>query len=128
MLGLEQQVAQILVAAAAMDRWRQHVTKWEGWARGRDMCVEFTRWGEHELSNRLLQDQHRGRILYWFGKQLFGSEWFEDRLEEAIANADQRYPPALNVDLDIQDIFDGLGRTSEFFDRFKVILAGVYKI
>jgi hypothetical protein len=109
----------------AMDRWRQHVTKWAGWARTRDMCVEFTHWGDHEISSRLLQDQHRGRILYWFEKQLFSYEWFEHRLEEAIANADQRYLPALNVDLAIQDIFDGLGRTSEFFDRFKVILGKI---
>jgi hypothetical protein len=110
---------------SSMDRWRQQVTKWDGWARSRDMCVQFTHWGEHELANRLMQDQHRGRVLYWFEKQLFSREWFENRLEEAVANADQRYLPALNVDLAIQDNFDGLGRTSKFFDRFKVMLGKI---
>jgi len=105
----------------AADRWERHVARWEVWAQARGMRVRFVHWGEHELATRLMRDENRGRILYWFGKQLFSREWFEDRLEEAVANADQRYLPELNVDLSMQDIFDGLGRTSEFFDRLKVM-------
>ncbi|MGO9097480.1 MAG: AVAST type 2 anti-phage system protein Avs2 [Bryobacteraceae bacterium] len=113
--------------AFAMDHWRSHVTKWEGWACESGMRVTFTYWGEHELVNRLLRDEHRGRLLYWFGKQFFSREWFDHQLEEAIANADQRYLPEINVDLAIQNVFDGLGRTSEFFDRFKVMQGKVHR-
>jgi hypothetical protein len=105
----------------AMDRWHEHVQKWNGWACDRGMSVEFTYWGQHELFNRLLQDEHRGLLRYYFDRQIFSKEWFDQRLEEAIANADQRYLPKLNVDLAIQDIFQGLGRTPEFFDALKTM-------
>jgi hypothetical protein len=104
-----------------MERWDDHVKKWKGWGRERGREVTFAYWGQHELANRLLKDEHRGRLLYWFDKQLFSKEWFHDRLEEAIANADQRYLPELNVDLPIQEIFQGLGRTPEFFDGLKTL-------
>ncbi|MBI3470758.1 MAG: ATP-binding protein, partial [Candidatus Solibacter usitatus] len=105
----------------AMDRWRDHLEKWEGWAREGGKSVVFTLWGQHELANRLLQDEHRGRLRYWFDKQFFSNEWFDDRLQEAIANADQRYLPELHVDLAIQEVFRGLGRTPEFFDAVRTM-------
>lgn len=104
---------------SSRQQWQKHVQKWESWATGQGVQVTFTYWGEHELSNRLMQDKHRGRVWYWFGKHIFSTEWFEQRLEEAIANADQRYLPALHITLDIQKIFDGIGRTPAFLDRFK---------
>jgi galactokinase len=35
-----------------------------------------------------------------------------------VANAGPRYTPELNVELPVAQLFDGLGRTSAFFDRF----------
>src|SRR5262249_12366004 len=103
--------------ASAQDQWNEHVHKWEGWAPDLGRDVRFTYWGAHELGMRLMGDEHRGRLLYWFNQQLFSRQWFEDRLEEAIANADQRYLPQLNVDLPIRQVFEGLGRTPEFYDE-----------
>lgn len=105
----------------SMDRWNDSVTKWEGWARKRAMRVAFEYWGEHQIARRLLQDKHRGLTLYWFRKELFSQEWFQRRLDEAIANADQRYLPELNVDLAIKGVFDGLGRTPKFFNQMKAM-------
>ena len=100
-----------------MDRWHQHVGKWKRWAQEKGMSVEFDFWGEHDLLLRLSQEEHRGRFFFWFHRELFSDGWFQGRLDEAVAGAGPRYTPELNVDLPIARLFDGLGRTTAFFER-----------
>ena len=100
-----------------MDKWNEHVEKWQGWTKEKNMSVELNYWGEHEIWERLSRDEHRGRHFFWFNKELFSQRWFEDRIEEAIANVGPRYTPELNVELPIARLFDGLGRTLVFHDR-----------
>lgn len=45
------------------------------------------------------------------------------RLETTIRNAGPRYTPALNVEVSIAKIFDGLGRTFLFYDELKKYVA-----
>jgi hypothetical protein len=104
-----------------MDRWNEHVEKWQGWAQEKDMSVQFNYWGEHEIWERLSREEHRGRHFFWFNKELLSQQWFQNRIEEAIANVGPRYSPELNVELPIARLFDGLGRTSAFYDRTKVL-------
>jgi hypothetical protein len=101
-----------------MDRWNQHVEKWKRWAPDKGMAVEFPYWGEHEIFTRLSREEHRGRYFFWFNKEFFSNQWFSERIDEAVANAGPRYTPELNVELPVAQLFDGLGRTSAFFDRF----------
>lgn len=42
-------------------------------------------------------------------------EWLENHLKKVKKNAGNRYTPELNVDLPIAEIFDGLGRTEDFY-------------
>ncbi len=42
--------------------------------------------------------------------QLYPPDWFRQRVEEKVANADRRYTPDLHYPLPIADIFDGLAR------------------
>ncbi|MCD6239204.1 MAG: ATP-binding protein [Thermotogae bacterium] len=102
-----------------MDKWNEHVEKWRGWARQKRISIEFKYWGEHEIWERLSRDEHRGRYFFWFNKELFSQQWFKNRVEEAVANAGPRYTPKLNVELPIASLFDGLGRTPDFYTRVK---------
>ena len=110
-----------------MDKWNEHVKKWKGWAQEKSMSVEFNYWGEHEIFERLSQEEHRGRLFFWFNEESFSQQWFENRIEEAIANVGPRYTPELNVELPIARLFDGLGRTSEFYQRMKGLYSEIKK-
>lgn len=104
-----------------MDKWNKHVEKWSSWAGTRQMSIEFEYWGEHEISERLSREEHRGRTYFWFHEERFNQEWFGNIVVEAIANAGPRYTPELNVDLPIARTFEGLGRTQSFFTEMKVL-------
>ena len=46
------------------------------------------------------------------------NDWLNEKNRQAIADLGGRYTPKLNVKLDIAKVFEGLGRTQEFFDMF----------
>ncbi|RLB34230.1 MAG: ATP-binding protein, partial [Deltaproteobacteria bacterium] len=102
-----------------MDKWNEHVQKWQGWARQKGISIEFNYWGEHEIWERLSREEHRGRRFFWFNKELLSQQWFKNRIEEAVANVGPRYTPELNVELPIARLFDGLGRTPDFYTQVK---------
>lgn len=110
-----------------MDKWSQHVTTWEGWAAGKSMATVFEYWGAHEIFERLSREEHRGRYYFWFHRDLFSQDWFQARIEEAIANVGPRYSPELDVRLPIARLFHGLGRTREFYARVKDLLKEIKK-
>ncbi len=100
-----------------MDRWDERVNRWKSAAGSR--VVEFDYWGQFEIVERLSREENRGRTYFWFNKQVLTREWFDARLQEAVANAGARYTPELNVELPISRAFDGLGRRPEFFRELK---------
>ncbi len=100
-----------------MDKWNNRVARWEGWAAAKGMSVEFVYWGNHDLTTRLTEDRHRGRVFFFFNQEYFTTDWLKGRLDEAISDAGKRYLPLLNVDLPIADVFDGVGRTEAFQHR-----------
>jgi len=102
-----------------MDRWDEYVDKWQEWARQKGISIEFKYWGEHEIWERLSREEHRGRFFFWFKKELFSQQWFENRIEEMVANVGPRYTPELNIELPIARLFDGLGRTPDFYTQVK---------
>jgi hypothetical protein len=102
-----------------MDRWDVHNKKWQEWAKSKKMSVEFKYWGAHDVWERLSHEEHRGRSYFWLNSELFSQQWFQDRINVAIANVGPRYTAELNVDLPIACRFDGLGRTSAFQRRIK---------
>jgi hypothetical protein len=105
-----------------MDKWNERLEKWTEWAQEKGMSVGFNYLGEHEIFERLSREEHRGRCFFWFNEELFSQQWFENRVEEAVANVGPRYTPELNVELPIAQLFDGLGRTSGFCER----ITGLY--
>lgn len=105
-----------------MDLWNTHEQKWRARAKQLGLSVEFVYWGQSEIVARLALEQHRGRLYFWFNKELFSREWFSSKLEIAIANAGRRYHPLLNVKLPVSNCFRALGWTPDFLveiDRSK---------
>ena len=106
---------------SAMQRWNDHVAKWEAWAHGKGMDVEFVWWGASELLERLSREEHIGRVFFWFQEQYFSEKWYGDRLDEAIKSAGPRYTPELHVDLPIVLDLEMFGRVDSAFNRIKAL-------
>lgn len=100
-------------------KWDKHVEKWLGWAQDKGVSIEFSYWGNHEFTERLAREEHRGRRYFWFHEETLSREWFRSKLEDAIETVGPRYTPELNIELPIASLFDGIGRTKRFNDRLK---------
>ncbi len=110
------------------ERWDIRLEKWQGWAHARDMEVEFVWWGSSELIERLSQERNAGRRKFWFGDHsTFSHDWFDQRLEEAIAAADERYTPKVNVELDVAQSLEMFGRSEIALDRIRSLAKEVKK-
>jgi len=96
-----------------MDKWEEHVKDWSSLAMAAGREVEFVYWGSSEILERLVQDEHRGRLFFWFNEEYLDSKWFANRLEEEEV-AEPRYTPEVDVDLPIIQQFEALGRTEAF--------------
>lgn len=99
------------------DKWNKRVDKWRKWTATKTMAVEFEYWDESAVALRLSREEHRGRHWFWFTEERLSLAWFHKCLEEAIANAGERYTPELNVELPISKYFDAVGRTLQFYDE-----------
>jgi hypothetical protein len=100
------------------DKFNERIEKWKGWAKDLGVHrIEFNYWGEGTIWERLAREEHKGRLLLWFNRELFSQDWFRNAVEEAAENAEPQFDPALDVQLPISRVFDGLGRTVEFQER-----------
>ena len=104
---------------SALERWNEHVQKWQAWARDRHMNVEYIWWGSSELIDLLSKQSECGRLLFWFGQTEFNRSWFESRLQEAIQTAGPRYTPEIHVDLDIAQQLATFARADHAFNELK---------
>lgn len=109
------------------DKWDERVAKWKTWASDKNMAVEFLYWGESEIFSRLTHSDHSGRFYFWFNKEYLGQEWCQNALAKTLANAGARYTPELHINLPINQVFDGLGRTPVFFARLAGLTGEVKK-
>lgn len=100
-----------------LDSWNEQERKWRARADTLGRTVEFQYWGDHEIYTRLSEEKHAGRYKFWFNKEFLSQAWFTNHIKEVIENAGERYTPELNVNLPIARVFDGLGRTLEFFSE-----------
>ena len=104
-----------------MDKWDAHIASWKALADSKGMTLDFEYWGCHEITERLTLEEHQGRCLYWFNTECFSKNWYEMRLDEALADAGPRYTKDLNVDLPIAKTFEALGRAGGFFKRIEEV-------
>ena len=116
---LDRPDARIAGKKSAMERWTEHVSKWEGWARESDRIVDFVWWGSSELLERLARAEHIGRVFFWFGEPGFDESWFNARLNEALHSAGPRYTPPVHVDLPVAKDLELFGRTALSIEAVK---------
>lgn len=124
-LPIDRSDARLDNQTSCLEKWHEHVTKWAIWTSSRGMKVELLYWGNHEIGDRLTLTAHRGRRLFWFGKEEFSSDWYASRFTIAIENIGPKYITGLNVDLPIARIFKAFGRTESFFEQFKGTLPDI---
>ena len=117
-LPVDRSDARIEGQKSFLERWNDHDKTWKSWRKS-GAAVEFAYWGAHEIWERLGLPENRGRHLFWFDHELLTAEWLKGRLAEAIKNVGPRYTPALNVELPISHLFDGLSRTASFYGRIE---------
>jgi hypothetical protein len=110
-----------------LDRWEAIKNKWAEKAKELGKTIEIEYWGSFEIFQRLALEKHRGRIYFWFNKQVFSTDWLQKQLDLAIDAAGPRYTSALNIKLPIAKVFDGLGRTPEFINRIKLYVRDIKK-
>ena len=111
--------------ASEMDKWNDHVNKWETWAQDRGMNVEFVWWGSSELVDRLSREEHTGRRFFWFDQHEFSQKWFDLHLDESVKAAGPRYTPEVHVDLPIARDMERFSRSVSSFDEVKSLSLGV---
>ena len=110
-----------------LDRWNDHVAKWQGWAIDRGMNVEFVWWGSSELIDRLSREEHTGRRFFWFGQHEFSQNWFRLHLDEAMKAAGPRYTPEVHVDLPIGQDMERFSKSHFLFDEVKSLALGIWR-
>ena len=102
-----------------LDRWNDRVEKWESWASERNMWVDFSFWGTHEIVERLSREEHQGRHYFWFNEEILSPTWFQQKLDEVVAAIHPGYPPGLNVKIPLSAVFEGLCRSPAFLASFR---------
>ena len=106
---------------SARKRYEDKVAQWRQMEGAGN--IEFTYWGKHELLDMLSRKENEGLAYFWFNKNEFTEKEFDDQNKKAIDALGARYTPALNVELEISKVFDGLSRNTRFEERFKNNLA-----
>jgi hypothetical protein len=118
---------------SAHTKWLNWVDKWttkvasDRAAACDDRPLEVIYIGRSEMSGVLTQERQVGRLRYWFDLAAFSDDWFRVQTQRAVADAGPRYTPELNVELPIAGVFDGVGRTPEFADQLRCLLAALRK-
>jgi len=105
---------------SAMNQWKEHVTKWEEIAVSNEMSIKFDFWGDTQLTERLIRPENRGKLWYFFEKDVLTPEWFNRRIEGVAKDAGARYTEELNLQLPIAKLFDGIGRTTPFARKLRI--------
>ncbi len=116
-------------AKSAAEKIENAFAEWESAAaqQGRELTIAYV--GGSRLRDILIEERHAGRVLYWFDQRLlFSSDWFRQKLDRAIDAAGPRYTPEVNVQLDVEFAFEGLGRTGAFDERLGDAVAALRRI
>lgn len=76
--------------------------KFESWLETKKVELKFSfkvyLWNKSKLLDYIIElDTNNGLKNYWFNKEIFPNGWFEQRINEAKAQAGDRYTPQLSI-------------------------------
>lgn len=113
-------------AKAGKTKTGQHATfsswidEWTAELAVQGRVVEFELWDESEFLGRLAAaDPSGGLAHYWFNTEALSDVWFEQRWNEARAQAGDRYSPELQVDTPLDDALQAFGRSERWIKKIE---------
>ena len=99
----------------AKQRWREQIP-------GADR-VRIELWEGGDLLQRLVRNPaHRGISWFFWGQEVFSTEWCWQRHAKSAKAAGSRYSPELHIDLldlPVAFAFEGLAQTEYFWERYR---------
>jgi len=112
-----------LPAATAKGKWKSarrkyddKVATWKADIPGADK-IDFDLVQGSDLLVRLAMPKHAGRAWFWWNEPYLGPDWLVAFQGKQVAYAGDRYRPALQVDVPIQDDLSALGFAGSYFDE-----------
>ncbi|KUJ49767.1 hypothetical protein [Chryseobacterium sp. JAH] len=89
-----------------LDKWNESVLKWKNWAQAQGLDVDFVYEGSSELLTKLSMPENIGKAYFWFSKNEFSKEWFNDNNKRKVKDLGARYSEELNILSDTAKIFE----------------------
>ena len=106
--------------------WKRNVAEWKTLAKsktGRE--VEFIWWNNGELTRRLNKPENIHLRRYWFNELVLDDDWFKKQLEISVDVSKPRYDPALNIDPEVADELERVGKTDKYINGIKAYAEGI---
>jgi hypothetical protein len=101
----------------SINKWDNYKLKWSNEIKEKtERDIEFDYWGTSEIADRLIKEEHRGKLLYWFNEDILSLKRMKENIDDVIANVGARYTEELNIELEIAQFFEALGRTDVFYN------------
>jgi hypothetical protein len=102
---------------SARQRWEDAVTGWRKELDGAERLRSIELVPGAKILERLLRDEHRGRLWFFFDRELFSLDWCRAHLRSVRDFVGERYRPDLHVELPVAFPFEGLAATERFLDE-----------
>lgn len=96
-------------------RFEEAKTRWAEFAPG----VEIGLFGGGEILERLAREENRGREWFFFNERLLGKEWCRRELAFTVEDAGDRYTPAQDVELPVDEILEAIAVPDELCARIE---------
>lgn len=91
-----------------IDEWSKELA-----SKGKNISIDY--WDSTELSGRFQEiDSSGGRRHYWFDETILSKDWFTQHLEDATAQAGNRYTPELSLYVPLLGVLEAFGLTAIF--------------
>jgi hypothetical protein len=104
------------------ETFAEWLAEWQAALAKEGRSIEFQLWDESSLMMRLAAvDTTGGLRRYWFEQETFSSQWFRDRLQDAVAQAGPRYSPELSVATPLEDALHAFGRSEVWAERVRQV-------
>jgi hypothetical protein len=109
------------------EHWDARVQKWKAEAITIGITdIEFKPWTKSELT-ALLMSNTEGLKEYFFGDVQLSSQWFNNKIQEAILALDERFHPEDHVDVRIERLFSVISRTPAYREELLKALGAIRK-
>lgn len=107
--------------------WRNYQQKWNDYGKslGYSKPINFRWIGDSEIRDKLIQEEFRPFLHYWFGARLFSYEWLSQKFDSCRQIIDTRYTPNYHVRTDSERKIDAFFLRRNFHSKFRNCIKGL---